>query len=297
MIINNGIAEALECGDIVNGVLIFPDTVKSVEADVSEIKETLEIVRNIIAEKAVSIRFYIDGREIYGISCYFPNLETFSAASLVDMNLNLSECKKLYSVYLPNVEHIGRNAFYKCNSLKVIDLPSIKCIDHTAFEMSGLEKVTLGKNIVSIGNRAFLRTKITEINVYGAKCGGSSFKKCYQLNKLIADKLTQISVSALTDCNNLVEISVSEPGKTNHGKRTNPFISNGHQYALCIANKVYECICAGFRGAFEYADVIYKGMYSVYVLKNGSYAVFGGKYDYGYVARDVVTMKKTITEV
>ena len=45
MVINNGIAEALEYGDIINGGLIFPDSVTAIDADIGQVEEMLELVR------------------------------------------------------------------------------------------------------------------------------------------------------------------------------------------------------------------------------------------------------------
>lgn len=291
MVINNGIAEVLEYGDIVNGGLIFPDSVTAIDADIGQVEEMLELVRDFAANKAETIRFTKDGREIYGLSYYFPNLETFSAESLKEMRVNLNGCKKLYSVFIPSATVIGRNNFYKCRKLTLIDLPAVKTIENGAFEMSGLTKVSLNKDIKDIQTRAFLGTKISEVNVYGAKCAGSSFKKCLQLHTIKAEALTQISVNALTDCKNLIEICVDAAGKTNHAKRKNPYVSHGYRYALCIGDKVYECISVQFGGAYEYTDVLYPDGYSVYVLKNGSYVVFGNEYKYGRIAADVAAMK------
>ena len=47
MVINNGIAEVLEYGDIVNGGLIFPDSVTAIDADIGQVEEMSRLFPNV----------------------------------------------------------------------------------------------------------------------------------------------------------------------------------------------------------------------------------------------------------
>lgn len=66
-------------------------------------------------------------------------------------------CENLKVVRLPNtLKTIDSGAFYRCYSLKSLDLPdSLTTINYEAFYHSGLQKVSLGKNLNTIGENVF----------------------------------------------------------------------------------------------------------------------------------------------
>ena len=294
MIINNGIAEVIEYDDVKDGTLVFPEKVTEINAEIEQVKEMLVLVKSIVAVSAVSMGFKEEGRDIGSLAYCFPNLETVSAANLKELLINFSTCKKLYSVYLPKVEKICNGAFLHCRSLKHVNLPSCREIGKYAFEDSGLEVVNLSDNIDYIGNLAFSKTNISKIDVFGAKCSGSTFKRCNKLIYISVDCVTQISSNALNGCTGLVEIIAKKSGKTSLSKRRNPYIRTNYQYALTVGDKTYDCICTS-GGAYLYADIMYPDGYAVYVLKNSGYAVFDNRTGMGYLADSTDKMKEIIS--
>ena len=294
MIINNGVAEIIEYDDIKDGTLVFPENVTEIAAEIEQVEEMLMLVRSIVTVSAVSMVFKKEGEDIVYMTYCFPNLETVSAANLKELRINFSDCKKLYSVYLPKVELICYSAFLHCRSLKRIDLPCCRRIEKYAFEDSGLEAVSLSDNIEYIGNLAFSKTKISSIDVFGAKCSGSTFKRCKKLGYISVDCVIQLSSNALNGCTGLVEIIAKKSGKTNIAKRRNPYIRTKYQYALTVGDKTYDCICTS-GGAYLFADIMYPDGYAVYVLKNSEYAVLDNRTGMGYLAGSTDKMRDIIS--
>ena len=294
MIINNGIAEVIEYNDIKDGTLVFPEEVTEIDADIEQVEEMLVLVRSIVAVSAASMGFKKEGRDIVSLVYFFPKLETVSAANLKELRINFSTCKNLYSVYLPKVEKICNGAFLHCRSLKQLNLPSCREIGKYAFEDSGLEVVNLSDNIEYIGNLAFSKTNLTKIDVFGAKCSGSTFKRCKKLRYISVDCVTQISNNALNGCTGLVEIIAKKSGKTSLSKRRNPYIRTKYQYAITVGDKTYDCVCTA-GGAYLFADIMYPEGYAVYVLKNSEYAVFDNRTGMGYLADSTAKMKDIIS--
>jgi len=60
---------------------------------------------------------------------------------------------------------IGKRAFRGTTGLKTIDLSSVADIQKSAFENSGLEEVTFGKELINISGDAFKGTKLTTLSL------------------------------------------------------------------------------------------------------------------------------------
>ena len=96
------------------------------------------------------------------------------------------KCSKLETVTFKNVANVGQYAF-KGTAVKSVDLTSVTKIDGSAFENAkGLETVTFGKNLTSLGGAAFANTAIKEISIPGkvTTWGNGSFSNCHKLTKV-----------------------------------------------------------------------------------------------------------------
>lgn len=77
-----------------------------------------------------------------------------------------SHCDKLSQVELGNATQIGTEAFYGCNSLEMITIPSsCTVINSCAFYKSGLRYVLIEDGNVTIGQKAFANTKLVTISI------------------------------------------------------------------------------------------------------------------------------------
>lgn len=76
-------------------------------------------------------------------------------------------CDALSTIEIPkNIKFINKYLFDGCDNLKEITLPDhVEHICDGAFSTSGLEKITVGKNLKTIGWVAFFETKIKEIEL------------------------------------------------------------------------------------------------------------------------------------
>ena len=66
-----------------------------------------------------------------------------------------------------NITYISDNAFTRCIKLKIVDIPdSVKTINTSFIQCSGLTDVTIGSGITSIGSNAFLLcTKLKNVRI------------------------------------------------------------------------------------------------------------------------------------
>ena len=91
----------------------------------------------------------------------------------------------LASVSLPaGLLRIEEGAFRACFNLKSISLPqTLQVIEEEAFFASPLEQITMGRELTTIGWRAFAATKLTQVHIPGAVSyvGSGAFYGCTQL--------------------------------------------------------------------------------------------------------------------
>ena len=78
-------------------------------------------------------------------------------------------CNNLENVELPSATRIEKQAFYECRSLTSINLPAATTIGQYVFgQCTNLATVTLGSNLSSIATDTFLNcNSLTTINVMG----------------------------------------------------------------------------------------------------------------------------------
>ncbi len=121
------------------------------------------------------------------------------------------------------VTEIKDNAFWSHNLLveitEVVIPDSVEKIGGWAFSDSPkLEKLTLGKGLVEIGQSAFSGcSKLKEVVLPDSleKIGGSAFITCSSLESLIIpDNVTEIGGSAFDDCSSLASVTLGESLET-----------------------------------------------------------------------------------
>lgn len=118
----------------------------------------------------------------YGDSCPFwrcVNLESITMTDFVkDIKAGaFDECMNLKDIKLSNqLVHLWPYTFSKCKQLKRIEIPeSVQSIGNGCFEYSGLEKISIGENVLELNMSAFSHCdSLIEIECknYDIPCGG-----------------------------------------------------------------------------------------------------------------------------
>ena len=124
-------------------------------------------------------------------------------------------CYKLKNIQFgKGVETIGDSAFYSSHSLSgALNLPDgIKKIGAYAFFDSGVQSVTIGKNVKSIGKNAFNGCKkLTELTFSGGtdEICDSAFHYCKELETVnFSDGIKTIGKCAFYGCDKLKSVTL-----------------------------------------------------------------------------------------
>lgn len=131
-----------------------------------------------------------------------------------------------YDLYYDDDKRIARvigNGFINCYSGNIIIPETMQYMGETynvteigdgAFaECRYLESVTIGNNVVSIGERAFLYSSISSVTIPNSviKIGDQAFVACSSLTSItIPNSVTSIGYSAFEDCTSLSSITIPE---------------------------------------------------------------------------------------
>jgi len=128
------------------------------------------------------------------------------------------QCDKLKEVKLPTdgaLKSIGKEAFCSCSSLPSISLPAtLQTIDNYAFSGSGLKSVLFAENssLQSIGSDAFSGTKLSVVKLPNKgllkTIGSYAFSGCSLTSINIPEGITTIESSTFSGCSNLKNISL-----------------------------------------------------------------------------------------
>lgn len=116
------------------------------------------------------------------------------------------KCNSLENVEIPSsVQSIGNYAFYSCTGLENVTIPpGLTNINNYAFSYcSSLENIELPTSLTYLGIHAFSNTALVNLEIPQGleKIGISAFQFCQNLKKvLIADSVTQIGDSAFSMC-------------------------------------------------------------------------------------------------
>ena len=153
--------------------------------------------------------------DMYDYNYYFPS-PFYSSAAVKSVVIGngvtrigeeaFSSCYKMESVSLPDtLREIGEEAFLLCEALKDITIPdSVQTIGEYAFVESGLENVTLPKDVESIEDGTFyLCTDLTSVSIPNKvkSIGNSAFEYCRSLASVTLPRcLTTIKSCAFAAC-------------------------------------------------------------------------------------------------
>ena len=129
-----------------------------------------------------------------------------------------------YDLYYDDDKRIARvigNGFINCYSGNIIIPETMQYMGETynvteigecAFcECRYLESVTIGNNVVSIGERAFLYSSISSVTIPNSviKIGDDAFVACSSLTSItIPNSVTSIGYGAFMECSSLTSISI-----------------------------------------------------------------------------------------
>lgn len=111
-------------------------------------------------------------------------------------------CSSVTTINIPNCEEIGSSryqddgCFYECSNLKNVALSDkLTEIPSGCFYKTGIEKIVLPKNLLSIGERAFDGAKLTDIEIpEGTKTVGFyAFSNCPLVSITLPSSLESIS--------------------------------------------------------------------------------------------------------
>ena len=168
-------------GSVIEGDLIIPDTVASIEAFAFQYCKEL---------KSVTIP---DSVKSIGNSAFY-------------------ECSGLTSVTIGNsVTTIGDAAFYKCSGLTSITIPdSVTSIGCAFWNCSGLTSITIGNSVTTIGDGAFEGcSRLTSITIPDSvtSIGNFAFESCGGLTSVtIPNSMRSIGELSFCACRGLTTI-------------------------------------------------------------------------------------------
>ena len=110
------------------------------------------------------------------------------------------------------VTTIGSYAFYGCESLSSITLPSsVTTIDHNALQNCGMTSVTIPSSVTSIGWHAFAGSALTSVEIPSSVTtfGGSMFSSCVSLSSVsLPAGMTKIPDGMFGGCSSLKTLDI-----------------------------------------------------------------------------------------
>ena len=163
-----------------------------------------------VTDSDIPYQAFHSAKYIESVSLLFEGMESVP-------NNAFYECESLKEVFLPSgVESVGDHAFGGCFSLERVPLPeSVKTIGEYAFERcTSLVSITLPESLESIGPSAFGSCKsLTELTIPEnvSEIGSSAFSFCGSLRVLdIGDGVRTIGSSAFYACYSLMSASIGK---------------------------------------------------------------------------------------
>ena len=151
-----------------------------------------------------------------------------------------------------NVESIGNQAFWMCDSLTSITIPnSVKSIGDEAFAgCDGLTSITIPNGVTSIGDKAFLSCDgLTSITIPNGvtSIGNRAFEHCIGLTSItISNGVTSIGDYAFYGCSGLTSVTIPN-SVTSIGEGT--FLLCSGLTSVTIPNSVTSIEAIAFLGS------------------------------------------------
>lgn len=136
--------------------------------------------------------------------------------------MNCSKISAFEFAETPTLEIIGDNAFYQCEAITEMELPStVQSIGDWAFgDCSKLEEINFPENLTSIGENAFLRC---------SALASIDMSNC---------KVTEIKKYTFSNCNKLSDVSLPETLVTIGEYAFNNCFKDGYDYIFIIYKNV-----------------------------------------------------------
>lgn len=184
----------------------------------------------------------------------FPEFQYFTGITEIP-EAYFKDNSTLKTIILPNtITIINKNAFYRCYNLQGIVIPdSVITISDYAFTQSGIQYLTLGNSVVSIGIRAFQScNKITS-------------------SLVIPNSVTTIKESAFNYCSKIPQITIGNSVTT---LETQAFMNCGALNVVYLNPTIPPTLGSGvFAGTNDCPLVVPKGLVSTYT-NNETWTVY-----------------------
>ena len=156
-------------------------------------------------DTAEGYRFFYDGNKGYLMGYYGTETELILPAAFTAYDGTEVTGYEIY-----------RFAFYKCNKLKSVTIPSsVTCVDQNTFNgCSSLEEIIIPASVTSIGSQAFQNcSSLMEITIPKGvtSIGWCAFSGCSSLMEItIPERVTNIGGYAFSDCISLTKITLPD---------------------------------------------------------------------------------------
>lgn len=159
--------------------------------------------------------------------------EDYEAPEALEMNTTFTVNKYTYKV-TKSSETKGEVAFVKGKNAKTITIPATVTVDGVKYKVTSIAskalqnntkvtKVTIGKNVKTIGNKAFYGCKSLKTVTMGASVqtiGTQAFQNCTKLTKItVPAKVKTIGKQAFYGCKSLKTVTVKSTKLTSVGSK------------------------------------------------------------------------------
>lgn len=164
-------------------------------------------------EEAAAVTYLGDAFSFNNDIVDFPELQYFTSLTEID-TYAFYRCKSLRTIQLPSqITSISSSAFFSCSALEGITIPaSVKTIAEYAFNAcTGLTSLTIEEGVTTIDDYAFCNCKsLTELHIPASvtKIDVSSFWSCSGLTKLTVDVANTVYDSR-EDCNAIIQTATN----------------------------------------------------------------------------------------
>lgn len=170
------------------------------------------------------------------------------------------KCDVLTGISMPSVETVGKYAFYNCTNIRTVDIPSAVEFGDCAFENCGQLVRVNATRLKEIGDRAFENcASLRSIELPNTiSIGIYAFKGCSALEEVYVPKLKETSQWAFENCISLTEISMPKMDSLGEGafKGCTSLKTVEMSGQVEVSTKVMVCVdCNAFSGCSSLTEV------------------------------------------